>query len=148
MLEHKQLYLHIPEKGLIGDCYRTCIACILNLEVEDVPHFYADLWKPGESSVDQALVDKLAIEWLKQRGILVVQFPLKAVDNEQFYKWAAAYIAPEIYFMLGCNSSQGGHAVVVRSDGYMWDPSKNNTGCVGPMDDGYYWITLLIQHKV
>lgn len=34
MIKRKQIYFHNPENGAHGDCYRTCIACIL-----EIPNF-------------------------------------------------------------------------------------------------------------
>ena len=38
MTPHKQLNRHRPEEGVFGDCYRTAIACLLDLRPQDVPH--------------------------------------------------------------------------------------------------------------
>lgn len=37
-----QKYLHDPDNGQIGDCFRACIASILDLERDEVPHFARD----------------------------------------------------------------------------------------------------------
>jgi hypothetical protein len=37
-----QEFMHDPEKGIIGDCFRACIASILELDINEVPHFYRD----------------------------------------------------------------------------------------------------------
>lgn len=34
-----QQFLHNPEKGIVGDCFRACIASVLELPIEAVPHF-------------------------------------------------------------------------------------------------------------
>lgn len=34
-----QSILHDPEHGKNGDCWRACIASVLELPIEDVPHF-------------------------------------------------------------------------------------------------------------
>lgn len=40
MMKHKQLIQHHdPENGQWGDCFRTSIACILDMNPQDVPHF-------------------------------------------------------------------------------------------------------------
>jgi len=40
MIKRKQIYFHNPEKGSHGDCYRTCIACILEIEPVEVPKLF------------------------------------------------------------------------------------------------------------
>ncbi len=37
MLQHRQLFLHEPERRSFGDCHRTALACLLNLPPEEVP---------------------------------------------------------------------------------------------------------------
>lgn len=34
----RQLYRHDPANGVYGDCWRACIASVLELPIEDVPH--------------------------------------------------------------------------------------------------------------
>jgi len=54
-----QAVLHDQELGKVGDCFRACVASLLDLPIADVPHFVAK----GENwSV--ALV-----EWLAARGL-------------------------------------------------------------------------------
>lgn len=42
MIYQKQLYLHEPDKMQFGDCHRTSLACLLNIPVEDSPHFIGE----------------------------------------------------------------------------------------------------------
>jgi len=142
MLEQKQLHLHNPELNEIGDCWRTCIACILHVEPFKIPHFYKTQWK---GSVDIAQeVHELTNQYL--RGVFNVRYtetPLNCTYEElrvylqHYYK--------DMYVIVGCNSKHGGHSVVMKNDDYMWDPSIDNSGCVGPMKDGYWWVGLLVH---
>lgn len=145
MIEQKQLYLHKPETGQIGDCFRTSVACILNLPAVEVPHYVAEFWKgEDESTVDTVLRE--TNRWLNENHSAgYIEFPVGAVDNEQLFAWASSYIPANLNFVLGCSSKNGGHAVVARSDGYVWDPAIDNSGCVGPMKDGYYWIGMIVK---
>ena len=34
-----QEFLHDPDNNLVGDCWRACIASVLELSIDDVPHF-------------------------------------------------------------------------------------------------------------
>jgi len=34
-----QIYLHDPDNNSVGDCWRACIASVLELPIEEVPHF-------------------------------------------------------------------------------------------------------------
>ena len=143
MIRHKQLYRHNPATGEIGDCFRTCLACVLDAErVEDIPHFFADVWPPGELDPEIAeLAITSAQKWLLENSAFgYIEFPLAASNNERLFKWLRSYCSDRTPLIVGCTSKNGGHAVVVFPDGEIWDPSLDNSGMVGPMKDGYYWI--------
>ena len=47
------------------------------------------------------------------------------------------------YYILGGQSKTGvNHTVVCHSDKIVLDPSLNDSGIIGPCDDGYYWMTF------
>lgn len=37
-----QEYLHDPENGSVGDCWRACIASVIGRPIAEVPHFVRD----------------------------------------------------------------------------------------------------------
>ena len=39
MTPYKQLNHHDPDNGIIGDCYRTAIACLLDLPPDALPNY-------------------------------------------------------------------------------------------------------------
>lgn len=132
MIEYKQLYLHKPQEGSWGDCFRACIASILDFEhVADVPHVY-DKGASAEEATEH--LNKL----LARGNLVYVEIPL-AATADQLRVYLKRYYK-NIHVIIGCSSKHGNHSVVMKNDDYMWDPSIDNSGCVGPMDDGYYWI--------
>ena len=141
MKEYEQRNLHMPEEGIIGDCFRTAIGCILDLEPELVPHF-TELG--GWNSPDSTVCRRLCNEWLEQFNLKYCEYPIECsltglgIYLDCYYK--------DVYVHIGCNSKHGGHSVIMKNDDYIWDPSIDNSGCVGPMSDGYFWIGLLVQH--
>lgn len=148
MIEYKQLFYHKPKEGEIGDCWRTCIACVLNLRPEDVPHPYLRFWDWADFNADITQQVQAAMnEWFVDSGLAVkfVEVPVQT-DREGLGVYLKHYY-PDMHVIVGCNSKHGGHSVIMRNDDYMWDPSRDNSGCVGPMDDGYYWIGLLVSRR-
>jgi hypothetical protein len=146
MIEHTQLYYHRPNtEKTIGDCFRTCIACVLNEAApDDVPHVLELTWNWNTSNkfvVPEA--HKILNDWLASRGLKFFETPLYAT-LEQLKTYLKHYY-PDQHVVIGCNSIHGGHSVVMKNDDYMWDTSKDKSGCVGPMDDGYYWIGLIVK---
>lgn len=71
MTPHKQLFRHKPAEGMWGDCARTVIACMLDLEPEAVPHQQYEV-ADGEQ-------DRFLNEWLATRGLRLVQVPYDAI---------------------------------------------------------------------
>ena len=78
MTPHTQTILADPARndghdadGNPGDCYRTAIACLLDLEPESVPHFVA----AGEGKWWDATQ-----EWVKARGLTT--YPLPGLDED------------------------------------------------------------------
>lgn len=123
MIRHAQTILADPERGdghdangVPGDCYRTAIACLLDLPVLDVPHFVAmeDWW--GET-----------------------QAFLRARDAELYYatveqwndgSWAGYREAVE-YVILDGPSPRGDfyHVVIGTTDlKFVHDPHPSQTG--------------------
>ncbi len=147
MIEQKQLHLHRPEQNQYGDCWRTCIACILNVPPNNIPHYYEQLWKEGENISQE--VHAATNEFLADAGygVQYIEIPVQC-DEEQLRVYISHYFK-DMYVIVGCNSKNGGHSVIMKGYDYMWDPAIDNSGCVGPMEDGYYWIGFLVDlvHK-
>lgn len=145
MIEQKQLHLHKPDEGSYGDCWRTCLACILDKPPEAIPHYYATFWMDGTniSNLVHNATNNFFLEagW----GVRFVEYPIEC-DYEQLRTYIDHYFK-DMYVIVGCNSKNGGHSVIMKGYDYIWDPAIDNSGCVGPMDDGYYWIGLLVSTK-
>ncbi|HEV7913020.1 MAG TPA: hypothetical protein VGP22_04590 [Albitalea sp.] len=138
MIRHTQLFRHRPEEQQIGDCWRTTIACLLDKHPSEVPHFLDGCW--GDAR--QANANTRA--WLATQGLSFVEVAYQACALESILASVSA-INPDTYYLLGGNSRTGcGHSVIACNDQIVWDPSIDDAGIVGPMDDGFYWVTYLI----
>ena len=138
MTPQKQLYRHQPELGTIGDCERTCLACLLDLTPDQVPHFGEKNWE------DSTAFNKQEDEWLQSAGYRRIQLAYD-ISLESLLK-SQKNLAPHVYYILSGQSKTGcNHSVIGLNDQIVWDPSINDSGIVGPCDDGYYWITYLIS---
>lgn len=80
MTPAKQLFTDGPPARPVGDCWRTCIAMLLDLPVEEVPHFvdlfYDDdevttkRWPAFEGTEVQVPAYAQATQvWLRERGL-------------------------------------------------------------------------------
>ncbi len=143
MKPQKQLNRHRPTEGIFGDCHRTAIAVILDMDAADVPHFMDG--KDGKGA--DLGVWEAQERWLNERGMtaISVAFPgecpldqvLLAVKNANIQQ-------PNLCYMLGGESANGvNHSVVCRGAEIVCDPGQDDPGIVGPCDDGFYWVTFM-----
>lgn len=138
MIKHKQLLRHNPEAGIYGDCHRTAIACLLNLHPAEVPHFM-------ENNQDNWL--QLEQEWLKSRNLWTVSTVYQA--KLETVLEAIEAMNPGVYGLLGGQSKNGcGHSVVICGGKIVWDPALDDSGIIGPMEDGLYWVTYLVPFSM
>lgn len=144
---HKQRFRHDPERGQTGDCFRTMLACLLDLEPEDVPHFMAH--DPDKPIIE---IWREVDAWLAGRGLRYMAIPFEVADVEALRAWLTSWrrSAPGIRFEVAGMSPRGSnHSVVWMSDRReFWDPHPDGGDLVGPMDDGYYRIGLLLPIAV
>ena len=121
---------HDPRSGRYGDCFRACVASILDVPIASVPHRYPDSaafdryergelceWRPGDPIVD----------WLAARGqrLLVRRFngewSLEDVLSE------VAFYSPGVHWIIGGSSRSGhAHVCVARDKAVVWDPHPHN----------------------
>lgn len=143
MKYHKQLIKHDPENGQYGDCYRTVIACLLDLEPEQVPH----ICENGSIDTDGELKNEMN-QWLADNyGLSHIEFPIKGENLQQVLDWTAAYMNSCRYTLLGKSAIGVNHIVI--ANGSRIEHCTSGNGIVGPIegDDGeaYYWIGFLVK---
>lgn len=139
MQYHKQRFRHQPDKGIYGDCHRTALACLLDMEPEQVPHFGEMMFVHGTEAASEA--EEL---WLNKQGLsqVFVPYSVDTLDNLLLH---LASINPRAYYLLGGTSKNGvGHTVVGCGGKLIWDPAQDNSGIVGPMSDGFFWISYFL----
>lgn len=130
----KQRYRHKPEEGIYGDCHRTCIAMLMSLDRDEVPHFaHGDPpdWRARET------------EFLAEHGFgnFVIGFSCTLDELFNYMR----HVNPGVFYILSGSSKNGtGHSVVAINDSIIADPSLDDSGIVGPMEDGLYWIQTLV----
>lgn len=141
---HKMLLKHDPENGVWGDCHRTAIAALLDLHPSEVPHFYEQ--GPVKPSAD---VEDDINRWLGNNyGLRQVHIGFPGETPLADVLGTMEAFNPGFMFLLGGTSSRGcGHSVLCRFGKIHFDPSTDDTGIVGPMEDGLWWVTFLAHAK-
>ena len=143
MQYHTQLIRHDPDKGIAGDCFRTVLACLLDLEPDGVLHFMGDLKE--DLSVSWAKVD----EWLgAEYGLRFVMIRLQVPKIDQWLEYMERE-NPGLRMELGGQSPRGTcHSVVAQGGKVIHDPHPDGGGVVGPCDDGCYSLGFLVPTKI
>lgn len=121
----KQLVKHGENNG---DCFRTCIACLLDKSPEEVPHFF-------DKSNDKPY--EILRTWLRNQGLEIAFVPIWDTDVLQI-------TAPDIYYILCGRSSDGeNHAVIGCNGKIVHDPSWVDVGISQPLDNGEYYVAFI-----
>lgn len=138
MKPQKQLLRHNPP-ATFGDCYRTSIAVILDMDAADVPHFM-DVGNSGEGAWDQAET------WLNARGLCTIAMLFDGATPLQKVLDTIACVnqrSRPAFLLHGTSRNRVNHTVVACNGDIVCDPSLDNSGIIGPCDDGYYWVTFI-----
>ena len=146
MILQKQLIRHDPENGQWGDCWRTCIACLLDLPAAEVPNFVGDACLNRQ---DQSAADAAARTWLKERGYNIVKFCMNAAP--EYANAAKDWFDDTPYIMTGQSAGLKGIAHCVIGQGpflVLWDVAPGGSGLAGPWRDEFgqdvYWLEFIV----
>lgn len=146
MIPIDQQFPHSPEARVAGDCYRACVASILELSREAVPHFMEDFPSADEFARRES-------RWLGEVGWRVITFAVAAPNAAATPKVEAVLEMmgehnPALTYILGGQSSRAdvNHCVVCQGGQVVHDPHPSRLGISRPSSDGYYWISILVKH--
>lgn len=139
MKYHKQAFLHDPASGVFGDCYRTTLACLLDLERDEVPHFATSMDPQEWEQTVQPKFDA----WLAERGLIELAVPFTG-DLSGVLAMQSGLAGGVACMLTGTSLTGCNHVVIVKGGRIEHDPSINGSGIVGPTDAGYFWLTWLI----
>lgn len=145
MKPQKQLFSHRPHLGEIGDCHRTAIACLLDIEPQEVPHFGEMDWDPKEQCFrENGDFHRYVKEWLATRGLGTVD-AVYSCTLEELLKHLG-HINPNAYYLLGgWSGNRVNHTVIGCGGEIVWDPGIDNPGIVGPCKpDELFWVTYIV----
>lgn len=144
MMEIYQSLKHDPKNGVWGNCHSACLASLLELTEEEVPHFYHNSQPAGTKSGDQCRDE--VNEWLAQRNLYEAVFnytsPLEEVQNYM------EVMNPGVYYILGgMSTNNSGHSIICRDGKVVHNPSTADIIAPFPNEWGgpaYYCVSILI----
>lgn len=133
--------------GQFGDCHRTCIAMILDMDRDQVPHFMEGL--PGDLSSESP--EYLAAEaaeraWLAERGLTPVYVAFDGSNTLEHLMQVLGVTMRDAAVVLGCSTIGGGNHSVVFYRGDLYNPNLNTIA--GPMRDGMWWVTIYAKATI
>lgn len=140
IIKHTQLFRHDPDNGVYGDCWRTTVACLLRLPVEDVPHV-CDGPDNGKSSERMRA-------YLESQGCALIQVPFSGdLSLQQILEYVGApSVSGDLHWCLMGTSRTGcNHVVVCKGAEIIHDPSITQSGIIGPASDGLWWVEWVVQ---
>ncbi len=133
----EQTIMHDQEKGVIGNCFQACIASLLEIPLEEVPHFV-------EGNQDAYFWRKELNVWLAPRGLSFVEIWCPNLANFRWY--ADEQLANVGYYVLSGPSPRQKnveHAVIAKGGEIVFDPHPSKAGLAD--GDDYRWIGLMID---
>lgn len=128
--QHQLIVNHDEKREQYGDCFRACIASVLDVPIAEVPHRYPDReaweryergeqheWRPGDPIVD----------WLAERGQRLLMRRINGEWTLAEVLAEIAYYSPGVHWIIGGKSRSGhGHVCVARDHEIVWDPHPSN----------------------
>lgn len=125
---HQEFYAkHEGEKpgpGVYGDCFRAALASLLDLPLQEVPHFAKD------ADGDGALFWCLINHWLSARGQALI-----LSRGFDFTIQQRAGMAPVFHLILGTCADGYPHVWVALSGRLIFDPNPSQLAIVTKPED-------------
>lgn len=142
ILGYTQHFLHDPENGVYGDCWRATVASLLRLPIEEVPHVCdgPDDGKAGERM--RAFLDS--------QDCALIQVPF---NGDMTLEHLLAYVGSTPvsgglhWCLMGTSRTGCNHVVICKGDEIVHDPSITQSGIVGPADDGFWWVEWIVKRS-
>jgi hypothetical protein len=123
-----QTILHDPDNGQYGDCMRACIASLLEVPIDQVPHFF-------EGGCESAVFDQRVADYLGRHGLIELSMPAEVARRTHYTR--------ECYHLMYGYSARGTfHAVVALNGMVVHDPHPSKVGII---DDERVQFAFLVR---
>lgn len=126
----KQTKLSTPDGSIRGNCFRACLSSIMDLDIEDIPHF-EDMGQEWHEPFFNFLKEKnYEFEGTGQK---------KNFDKLKRYEGIEGCVI--VFGKSPREYVKSGHAVIYKNGEFFFDPHPSNEGLTEV--EGYYMITKL-----
>lgn len=144
MLIQKQKNLHQPELGIYGDCFRTCLAVLLDVDALMVPHFLHNYDNRTPEEIDRSIAG-----WLEYQNLNLIRIQFPGEETQENIMLSANMMGSGLPYLLSGLSRTGcNHVVVCQGTEIVCDPSLTDAGIIGPMKENYWWVEWLVGKPV
>lgn len=128
------------------DCFRACVASILNLRYEDVPHFMDGIATGAE--LPPAVTARIHA-WFTARELTYWEMGYRFSPAEVLQRFRTDDGHSPTYLMMGRGSGSINHCIVCRAGGVIHDPGAHlgSHGVTEPCIDGYTRVGLIVVNK-
>lgn len=125
---------HDPENEKIGDCTSAVLASILDMPIDEIPHFQKTYWNDSDAC------DRAIDKWLAARGMMLIPLPGPALLCLVHARQTQC-----VHIIAGYTKGQGDviipHAVVGMNGKIFHDPHPASPGLIGTIED---WTCFLL----
>lgn len=129
---------HDPDAGTYGDCIRACIASVLELDAEAVPHFAHD--NPDENELWSRIRAWLR---LSQLSPFIIQYPPMPLAELLI---VMGQINPDAHYLLfGGTASGNDHVVVCHGGELAHNPAWYGGSIVAPTSLDMWQVVVLTR---
>jgi hypothetical protein len=123
---------HAPERGLIGECFRSALASLTDIPIAQVPHFLRDHWPDGDTAL------RAMNAFLAQRGLALIHLP-----GLNFEAMRREGVGDIYHLIMGIDPEGDGHACVGLNGRIVHDPHPLRRGMVNHPSE--WTIALLVR---
>lgn len=130
---------HNPSEGRYGNCTQASVASILDLPLDEVPHFCVGLPQGTDGGIEES---RRINEWLKTKGLALFELAYAADSLEAWREdWDRRDI--QFYHLLSGISPRGFcHCTVGLNGKVIHDPSPYG-GELKPLENGTFGMGII-----
>jgi len=126
----------LPQKCIgTNDCFRACLASLLNKKIEDVPNVYS-------KSIE--VMNNNITSYLKSENLsaMYMRFPCKRILT--VFSEMHDILDNMYYILIGKVNGLEDHAVIACGNSIVFDPSLDDCGIDSRIENGCYEVVFLI----
>lgn len=126
------------ENGSFGDCVRACVASIIEMDSEKVPHFFHDNCDGHTGNIRIA-------EFLRPLGLAPFLVNYDGSISRQELMDMMHVLNRDTYYLLFGRTNSGDHVVVCRGGTQAHDPAWLASPLVGPGSHGHWSVMVIAR---